>query len=79
MTVAYEELVDFIARGATPREVVEFQPSETTKARVADLIRRAKSEEGLAPEEKQQLDQFLLLEHVLRLAKAKARARLAQE
>jgi hypothetical protein len=32
--------VDFIARSNAPQSVIDFQPSEKTKAHVADLIRQ---------------------------------------
>ena len=78
MIQAYEELVDFIAGGSTPQEVANFQPSETTKARASDLLHRSKNE-GLTKEEKEELEQFLDLEHIMRLAKAKARLRLTNK
>lgn len=78
MTVAYEEIVDFIAAGTTPGGVVAFQPSEATKAQVADLIHREKTI-GLSPEEKAELDHYLQYEHLMRLAKARARQHLARE
>ncbi len=78
VTRAYEEIVDFIAAGTSSREVVAFHPSETTKARVADLIHREKTS-GLSPDEAAELDHYLQLEHVMRLAKARARAYLAHE
>jgi hypothetical protein len=31
MTRAYEEIIDFIAAGASPHDVVAFQPSEAAK------------------------------------------------
>jgi hypothetical protein len=71
MTRAYEEIIDFIAAGTTPSTLIAFQPSETVKARVADLIEREKYD-GLAAEEKQELDQYMILEHLIRLAKARA-------
>jgi hypothetical protein len=39
--------------------------------RVADLVDREK-DGGLSPEEKAELDHFMELEHILRMAKAKA-------
>lgn len=75
MILAYEEFVDFIAAGATPKEVVDFSPSEETKERVADLIRRQKTV-GLTQDETSELNHFLHIEHVMRLAKARARQRL---
>lgn len=68
---AYEEIVEFIAAGSSPQNVVAFRPSQTTKERVADLIYREKTE-GLPLEEKSELDNYLHLEHFMRLAKARA-------
>lgn len=68
---AYEEVVDFIARGANPGNVVAFRPSEEARARVADLVSREKGS-GLTPEERSELDHYLQLEHIMRLAKARA-------
>ena len=73
MISAYEEIVDFIAAGTTPRTVAQFEPSQETKDRVADLIHREKTI-GLAPDEASELDHYLQLEHLMRLAKARARS-----
>ena len=78
MVRAYEEIIDFIAAGTTPRRVVAFQPSEEAKARVAELIEREKAS-GLSPEESTELNHYLQLEHLMRLAKARARAHLADD
>ena len=74
---AYEEVVEFIAARA-PREVVEFKPSEAARARVWDLIEREKTA-GISPDEKEELDHFMEVEHLMRLAKARARQLLAHE
>lgn len=75
MILAYDEFVDFIAGGNTPQSVVDFRPSEETKALVADLIRRQKAN-SLSADETAELNHFLQIEHVMRLAKARARERL---
>jgi hypothetical protein len=77
MIRAYEEIVDFIAAGVTPDALIQFEASRASKERVAELIDREKTG-GLTSEESSELDQFLKLEHVLRLAKARARARSSQ-
>jgi hypothetical protein len=73
---AYEEVIEFIAAGTSPSSVVSFQPSEAVKERVADLIHQEKSI-GLAVEEKSELDHYLQLEHLMRLAKARARQHIS--
>lgn len=77
MIVAYDEFVDFIAGGNTPQSVVDFRPSDETKAHVADLIRRQKAE-LLSADETAELNQYLQIEHLMRLAKSRARQRLQQ-
>ena len=78
MTRVYEELVDFIAGGSSADDVARFQPSEDAREKVAALIRKEKNG-GLSAEEGAELGHYLQLEHVMRLAKAKARQRLAHE
>jgi hypothetical protein len=71
MTRAYEEIIDFIAAGTTPESLINFQPSESAKERVADLIFREKNG-TLSETERAELDNYMVLEHLLRLAKARA-------
>lgn len=75
---AYEEVVDFIAAGTTPQNVIAFRPSEESQERVADLIEREKNGE-LEAGEKSELDHYMQIEHLMRLAKARARDFLANE
>jgi len=76
MNLAYEEIVDFLAGGTTPQSLIDFRPSETTKAKVADLIRRQKAT-SLSLDEATELNCYLQLEHIMRLAKARAWLRLS--
>ena len=73
---SYLEIIDFIASGTTPRTVADYRPSLEAQERVAELIRREK-EGDLSAEEKSELDHFMDLEHILRVAKARARQILA--
>ncbi len=76
MSRIYEEIVDFIARGTSPAQLAQFSPSQETKDRVADLIHREKTT-GLSEEESSELNHYLEIEHILRLAKARARVHLS--
>lgn len=67
----YEELIDFIAAGVSPEQIVAFRASETTRERVANLIYQEKTA-GLSKEERSELDHYMQLEHIMRLAKARA-------
>ena len=72
MARVYDEMIDFIARGSTPDEVAEWHASDAVCERVAFLIEEEKAGR-LPPEQVAELDRFLELEHIVRLAKAKAR------
>jgi DNA replicative helicase MCM subunit Mcm2 (Cdc46/Mcm family) len=73
---AYEEVIDFIARGGSPDTVVAFRPSEEARAYVAELVAREKKSDFTA-EERSELNTYLQLEHIMRLAKARARQYLS--
>ena len=76
MTRAYDEIIDFIVSGTTPSAVAEFQPSEEARKQIQELLDREKSGQ-LTSDEKSELEHYLELEHIMRLAKARARRRLA--
>jgi hypothetical protein len=67
----YEELIQFIA-SLSPRDVIDFKPSEPARQRVWELIERKKTS-PLPADENSELDQYLEIEHIMRLAKARAR------
>jgi hypothetical protein len=78
MSRAYEEVIDFIAAGTTPDNLIDFHPSEESKQRVADLIYREKTF-GLTQDETSELEHYMQLEHSMRLAKARARKHLSNQ
>lgn len=67
----YDEFIDFIAKGTTSESLTKFQFSESAKEQIEELIDQAKNGD-LSPTEKEQLNQLLIVEHIIRLAKAKA-------
>lgn len=75
---AYAEIVEFFAAGTTPQAIVNFQLSEDAKERIADLIYRH-NHENLTPEEKNELDSVLHIEHLLTLIKALAHKHIVFE
>ena len=78
MTRVYEEIIDFIASGTSSDQVAEFRPSDTVQERVEELLRREKAD-GLTPEDSAELSHYLQLEHLMRMAKARAREHFAHE
>ena len=53
-SLAYFEIIDFIAAGTTPEAVARFRPSLEAQQRVTDLIEREKDGQ-LTPDEKAEL------------------------
>ena len=74
MTRVYEEIVDFLAAGVTPDSLIAYQPSDSAKRQLEELIRREKNGE-ITPQEASELNHYMELEHILTLVKARARAR----
>ena len=68
---AIDEVASFIA-GTDPAKVLAFRPSSETRSRVSDLIEREKTD-GISLNEKQELDYYMHLEHLMRMAKIFAR------
>jgi len=70
---ARDELVDFLVGQIPAGALAGFHPSDQARQRIWALIAKEK-ETGLLPEEKLELEDYLKMEHLLVLAKAKALA-----
>ena len=75
-TRAFDEVIDFITSCPPPEMIVAFKPSKSMQERLNELLEKNR-ENGLSVSEKNEMEQFLLIEHLMRIAKAKAKKRLA--
>ena len=73
--LAYDHIANFIA-AMNPAKVLELQAPEAARLRLEELVELEKAKE-LSPAEKDELDHFIVLERLIRLAKADARLKLA--
>ncbi len=73
-SLGYEEVAEFIA-SLDPAKLLELRPSPAVQERVENLIEK-KKDAGLTPDEQYELDRYLALEHLIALAKVRARLRL---
>ena len=73
---AHDEFVDFIARGGGPEAVIAFHPSEATQDRAYELIYKER-DAALTAQETAELNHYMELEHLFRMAKARARLLIA--
>ena len=69
---ACDEIIDFIVAGKSAEQIDAFRPSENTRARIAHLLDLAR-EDSLSHAERAELEDFLQLEHLMIMAKARAR------
>jgi hypothetical protein len=68
-----DEILDFLVQQIPAKALADFKVSDEARQRVWALITREK-ESGLPAQEKIELEDFLKLEHLVVLAKAKALA-----
>jgi hypothetical protein len=71
----YGELADLLARGG-PEAVLAFRSSDEIQERAYELVYR-KREGALTAEEERELNAYIEREHILRLAKIRARMLLS--
>ncbi len=71
----YDELADLLASMDTEK-VLHFHASPAAQQRLEILLEKNKVNE-LSPSEEQELEKYMAVEHIVRLAKARARQRLA--
>ena len=70
----YDELAHFLA-SLSPRRVLAYKASPKAQTRVNDLLDKNNTV-GLTPEENAEMEGYMTVEHIVRLAKAKALQRL---
>jgi hypothetical protein len=73
---AYDSLADFMAT-LDPIKVMGFHAPTKIQDRVEELLEK-KQDTGLALTEQEELDHYLILEHIVRLAKSRARLHLSK-
>ena len=70
-------ILAMLASQPSPEQVLALHPSSKLQERIGDLLVRGK-ESTLSLQESTELERYLMLEHLVRLAKAHAAKQLAQ-
>jgi hypothetical protein len=69
-------IIEILISQPTPEEVLAIHPSPEFQTRTSELLARSKRAE-LSAQEESELERYLMLEHLVRLAKAHAYKQLA--
>jgi len=69
------EVLEFFAGLPTPQEILDLRPSERLERRVRQLLEKSRSK-TLEPREEEEWEHYQFLEHLVRMAKAKAAVKL---
>jgi hypothetical protein len=71
------EVLEFMATLPTPEAIIALRPSETLQAQITTLLEKNQTV-GLTPDEEQLWQGYQYLEHIVRMAKAKAFLKLKE-
>ena len=69
------EVLEFLANLPSPEEILALEPSEALQTQVQNLLEKNETV-GLTPEEERVWQQYEYVEHLVRVAKAKALLKL---
>lgn len=72
-----EEITSFLAAAPSAEEIIAFQPSKMLDQRLHYLLDQ-NSQDQLSAEERDELNEFLLMSHFLKMLKLKTRLKLAE-
>lgn len=68
----FVEMIDFLATSPTPDQILAHKASPAAQERLEELLNKNR-EEGLSEAEDEEMDAYLLVNHVMILLKARAR------
>ena len=74
---AYDSLADFMVT-LDPVKVLNFHAPSHIQDRVEALLEKKEGKNGLSLTEQEELDHYFILEHIVRLAKSRARLHLSK-
>lgn len=70
-----DSIISFITSFPSPEDVLAFRPTEEAEERLTELLQEQSARE-LLEEERKELDYFMVVEHIMRMARFEAKERL---
>ena len=74
----FDEITDFLAAGPSSAGILAYRPSDVLNRRLHELLDR-NADDALSPAEQDELNEFLRMNHLLKMIQAKARLKLIDE
>ena len=74
----FAELAEFLVSQPSLEEIANYKASSIINQRTEELLEKNRNH-GLTPEERKEIENILAISHLMTLAKAKARLKLAGE
>lgn len=71
----FAEIIEFLASTPTPERIIAFKPSEQLELRLNYLLSQNR-QDTLTDNERQELDEFLRMNHFMNMLKIRAREKL---
>lgn len=71
------DILEFLASLPSPEEIIAMRPSQALQNQIDTLLEKNRTSQ-LTPQEEQLWEQYQYLEHLIRIAKAKAYVKLKQ-
>jgi hypothetical protein len=68
LTSIYDEIADFLASAPTSKQIIDFHLSEGSERLISNLL-EANRTRGLSPSEKEALDDYTHIEHLMQSIK----------
>jgi hypothetical protein len=73
----YDEILDFLLSNPSSEQIIAMRPSNAMQERMTYLL-DTNREGHLTPDERSELDEFMRIEHFVRMLKIRARERLTE-
>ncbi len=73
-----DEVLELLASLPSPEEIIALRPSEDLQTRISLLLEKNR-DQGLTAEEEKEWESYQYLEHLVRMAKAKAYLKLKNQ
>jgi len=73
----FSEVLDFMASSPTSQEILDYKPSMEMENRLRDLLTK-NEKDALSPQEREELNAFMNLNHFMNMLKIRVREKLTQ-